>query len=145
MTSRRYCAAYDGLSDRRQEAREAAELLLLRGHLLSRDDRVLLQMVFDRGGTFAQISRLTGLSATTVSRRFHRILKKLMARELVALLAETKQPDPLEISIARAYFVQGLSQQDISKKLGISAYRVRLTIRGIRRLVYQNTIRRAKQ
>lgn len=145
MAPQSYSPAHDGQPDKRQQIREATELLLLRGNLLSRDDRALLQMIFDRGGTFAQISRLTGLSATTISRRFHRILKKLMAREMVALLGETKNADPLEISIARAYFVQGLSQADISEKLGVSGYRVRLTLRHIREIAYHNAIRKASQ
>ncbi|MHC4551885.1 MAG: helix-turn-helix domain-containing protein [Planctomycetota bacterium] len=117
------------------------ELVLLRSNLLEKEDRTLLQMVLDRGSTFEQIARLTGKSPSTISRRFHRILNQLLARELTALLEYRKQPDPVEISIARAYFVQGLTQKQVCEKVGVTAYRVRTTIAGIRKIIYHNTMK----
>lgn len=116
------------------------ELLLLRSNLLAKEDQTLLQMVLERGGTFNQIARLTGKSPSSISRRFRRILNQLLARELTALLEQKKSPDPVEISIARAYFVQGLSQRAVCVKLGISAYRVRTAIATIRKIIYQKTL-----
>ena len=112
------------------------ERLLLRSHLLPADDRSLLQMILDRGGTFEQVARLAGKSPSAVRRRFNRILRQLLAWELTTLLARRKTNAPIEISIARAHFIQGLSQQAICDKLGVSPYRIQTTLRDIRKIIY---------
>lgn len=115
-------------------------LLLMRSTLLNQQDKALLQMVFDKGGTFEQIARLTGQSASTVSRRFHRILKKLLTRELTALLRQREEFDSLEIRIARAYFLEGRSQKAITETLGLSTYRVRNALNTVRHVIYRSTV-----
>lgn len=132
-------------SVRLQECLRDNELLLLRSNLLNHSDKALMHMVFDRGGTFEQIARLTGQSASTVSRRFQCILQKLLTRELAALLRQRNEFDSLEIRIARAYFIEGLSQRAITEKLGLTTYRVRNAIGTIRSVIYHNAIDKASE
>ncbi len=132
----------DTIGRLKQQARDN-ELLLLRSNLLSSRDKALMQMVFDKGGTFEQIARLTGQSASTVSRRFHTVLNKLLTRELTALLRGRAEFDSLEIRIARAYYLEGLSQKAIIQKLGVSRYRVRNTLGTLRHVIYCNVVEKA--
>ena len=132
----------DHIQRLKQQARDK-ELLLLRSNLLNSRDKALMYMVFDKGGTFEQIARLTGQSASTVNRRFHNVLNKLLTRELTALLRQREALDSMEIRVARAYFLEGLSQKAIIQKLGVSRYRVRNALKTIRHVIYRKAIEKA--
>ena len=113
--------------------------LRLRSELLNCRDRALMQMIFEKGSTFDQIARLTGQNPSTISRRFHNLLQKLIAKELLSLLGCRHKIDSTNIRIVQGYFLQGLAQKDIARKLNISLYRVRNILRAVRSIAYDGS------
>ena len=69
------------------------------------------------------------------------LLEKLLARELTALLRQGCSFASLEVSVVRAYYLQGLSQAQVARQLGLSTYRVRQVLHAVRGLIYHNAIR----
>ncbi|MBL7214120.1 MAG: hypothetical protein ISS71_00415 [Phycisphaerae bacterium] len=112
------------------------EKIRLRSEWLSSKDKALMQMIFEKGSTFEQIACLTGQNPSTISRRFHRLLQKLIAKELVSLLRRQCDIDDTDIRIVQDYFLQGLTQKAIAQKLNISLYRVRNILRAVRLIAY---------
>lgn len=100
-------------------------------------DQALMQIIFEKGTTYEQIARLTGCSASSVSRRCRRLLRKLVARDLHALRG--RDSDRLVLRIIQAYFLEGLPQRTIARKLNISCYRVRTVLRTVRSAVYSGS------
>ena len=93
---------------------------------LSPDQKALFAIVLRHGGTFEQVARLRGEHASTVSRRFRRLLSRFSAHRLPRCrpLALT----PLERAILAEYYLCGRTQSEIAVKLDISRYRVRKTL-----------------
>lgn len=114
------------------------EVFRLRSELLSRQDKTFMQMIFDNGGTFDQIARLTGQNPSTISRRFNTLLGKLFARELVTFLHRGNNADPTRIGIVQDYFLRAHDQKTIAEKFGVSLYYVRTTLKAVRSIVYTN-------
>jgi DNA invertase Pin-like site-specific DNA recombinase len=112
------------------------EKLRLRSELLNRKDKALIQMIFEKGSTFDQIARLTGQNPSTISRRFHHLLQKLIAKEFVSLLRGRCGSNGTDIRIVQGYYLQNLSQKAIARKLNISLYRVRNILRAVRSIAY---------
>jgi DNA-directed RNA polymerase specialized sigma24 family protein len=105
---------------------------------LSAENKALLEVIVQHGGTFEQVASLRGEHAATVSRRFHRLLSKL----LIGRKKPRCKPvslNPLERSILTEYYLCGRPQADIADKLSISRYRVRKTLDRIRKYTKINT------
>lgn len=115
------------------------ETLRHRCHWLSAPDRILMQMVFDKGSSLRQIARLTGRSPSTVCRRVNRLLNLLIAREVVAVLRRRGRVDDADIRIVRDYFIQGCSQRMIARRLNLSLYRVRTILQAARSIIDAGT------
>lgn len=122
--------------------REAHELLIREVGaclgLLSAEHKALLEVIVHHGGTFEQVACLRGEHAATVSRRFHRLLSKLLARGIKPRCKPVSL-SPLESSILAEYFLCGRPQADIADKLSISRYRVRKTLDRIRKYTEINS------
>lgn len=114
------------------------EKLRHRSEWLNSKDKAMMQMIFEKGSTFDQIARLTGQSPSTVNRRFHGLLQKLTAKEFTALLRGRHKVDSTDIRIVRDYYIQGLPQQAIARKLSISLYRIRKILRLVRSITYNS-------
>ncbi len=114
------------------------DILRLRSELLSSKDKAFIQMIFEKGSSFEQIARLTRQNPSTISRRFHGLLQKLLAKELVSALHNRKEFSRLDHSITHDYYIQGLPQKTIAGKLNVSLYRVRKTLQAVRDLAYGN-------
>lgn len=130
-------SSHDYHALQRQRLRQI-EALRFRSRLLSAHDKALIQMVFEQGGTFDQIARLTGQNPSTISRRFKSLLQKLISKEVVLLLQKQYEIDDTDIRIVQDYFLQGLSHQAIANKFNISLYRVRKILRTLRSIAYQS-------
>ena len=126
---------------RRQRIYEI-ERLRHRSQWLNSKDKALVQMIFEKGSTFDQIARLTDENPSTINRRFHRLIQKLIAHELTALLASRHDVDGTDIRIVRDYFIQGLPQHAVAHKLNVSLYRVRHILSLVRSLARNNSISR---
>lgn len=106
---------------------------------LDAKDKTLLQMVFEKGSTFEAIARLTGRNPSTVSRRFHRLLHTLIARQLISPLPGRIPLNRTDCRIIQDYFLRGRTQKAIARKRNISLYRVRSLIRRIRSAADENS------
>ena len=75
---------YYDLPDQLPNLRAGMEALrdrvLTRADTLEADQRALLRIILDQGSSYQQVARLRGEHATTVSRRFRRLLRKLSHR-----------------------------------------------------------------
>lgn len=118
------------------------ERLRHRSEWLNSKDKALIQMIYEKGSTFDQIARLTGQNPSTISRRFHRLIQKLIAHELTALLGCRHEVDGTDICIARDYFIQGLSQHAVACKLNVSLYRVRHILSLVRSIARSSSLSR---
>ena len=97
---------------------------------LSSEQKALLAIVLRHGGTFQQVAHLRGEHASTVSRRFRRLLSRLNGRGVPR--CRPLALSPLERAIVAEYYLCGRTQTEIAFKLGISRYRVRKTLARLR-------------
>lgn len=104
---------------------QLAEVLHDRSLRLDREQKVLLRMVLDQGASYEQVARLSGEHATTVSRRFRALMRRLRGKPLEAADTALRLLSPLEKTILIESFLCGSGQTEIAAKLGISRYRVR--------------------
>ena len=92
---------------------------------MDRKQKALLWMILDQGASYGQVARLTGEHASTVSRRFRAMMRRLRGRPPHTAEAALDKLTQLEKNILVESFVYGASQKQIAAKLGISRYRVR--------------------
>lgn len=111
------------------------ELLQSRLGLLSGSDKVLMTMYIVNGNSFRQIARLRGVSETSVARRIHQIAGRLTNGEFLICLRNRDKLSPRQMTIARDYFLTGLSLKRIAGKRNMSLYAVRKELAGIRNLI----------
>ncbi|GAG08397.1 unnamed protein product, partial [marine sediment metagenome] len=108
------------------------ELLRARAQILGGKDKALMEMYLKNGSTFNQMARLAGVSEATISRRVHRLVRRLLDGEYIRCLRKQGQLDSLEQAIARDYFIEGLSRKKIALKRGVTAYQVRKALKKIK-------------
>ena len=111
------------------------ELLQRRLGLLSGKDKVLMTMYIVNGNSFRQIACLRGVSETSVARRIHQIAERLTNGEFLMCLKNRDKLSQRQMSIARDYFLTGLSIKEIAGKRGMSMYAIRKELAGIRNLI----------
>ena len=107
------------------------EVLLNRSEQMDSKEKALLRMVLGQGASYDQVARLSGEHASTVSRRFRAMVRRLRGRP--PRIAEALGTlTPLEKTILIESFVYGAAQEQIAAKLGISRYRVRKALDNVR-------------
>jgi len=109
----------------RNNQEELDGVLRDRSSRLDREKKALLRMVLDQGASYDQVARLSGEHATTVSRRFRAMVRRLRGGMLRGNRDAQRNLTPLEKSVLIESFLYGTSQQVIAVKLGVSRYRVR--------------------
>ena len=109
--------------------KEQTGILLDRSERMDSEKKALLRMVLDRGASYNQLARLSGEHATTVSRRFRAMVRRLRGRPPQAADTSLRLLTPLEKTILIESFLYGSGQREIAAKLGISRYRVRKVLR----------------
>lgn len=115
--------------------RDRIDLLQSRVSLLRGEDRLLMTMYLKNGNTFRQMARLAGVNESNIARRIHRITKRLIDGEYITCLRNRNKFTRAELSVARDYFLQGLSQKKIAAKRNCSPYRVGKILKKIQQLV----------
>ncbi len=123
------------LSGLRDSLRGEIETLRGRVEMLSGKDRVLMTMYLENGNSFRQIARVSGVSETSISRRIHRISKRLMDGAYVACLRNRGKFSRVEMLVAKDCFVRGLPQRDAAAKYKCSHYRIRQIVRKVQEIV----------
>jgi len=117
----------------REHRDESVGILHDRSVRMDRDQKALLRMVLDHGATYDQIARLSGEHASTVSRRFRAMVRRLRGGQLAGGGGAGGDLNPLEKTILIESFICGTPQVRLAAKLGISRYRVRKTLDDFRR------------
>ena len=104
---------------------ELREVLLDRSEQMDSEKKALLRMILGQGSTYDQVARLSSEHASTVSRRFRAMVRRLSRRPLDTTGNTQRNLSPLEKTILIESFLYGSGQKQIAAKLGISRYRVR--------------------
>ena len=117
------------------ERRHVVEVLRTRAHLLVGEDRALVEMYLEHGGSFRQIGRLMGLTAGTVGRRTRRIIRRLADDTYELCLANREDFNGRELAVIKDRFVRGLAERRISRSRGITLYRARSILQKARTYV----------
>ena len=108
--------------------RDELDLLRSRLHLLNGKEKVLMTMYLENGSSFRQIARLTGVSDTSIARRINGLTKRLIDGQYIACLRNRDKFTRDQMTIAKDYFLVGLSMKEIAVKRRWSRYHVRETI-----------------
>jgi len=123
------------------ERRERIDLLRSRASLLTGRDRLLMEMYLENGNTFRQMARLAGVNESSIAKRINKVTKRLLDGEYITCLRNRERLGVAELSMAKDYFLDGLSIRRIAEKRGCTFYQVRKTllkIQAIVRLVQQS-------
>ena len=108
--------------------RDELDLLRSRLNLLNGKDKVLMTMYLENGSSFRQIARLTGVSDTSIARRIKILTERLIDGEYITCLRSRDKFTRDQMTIAKDYFLVGLSMKEIAAKRHRSCYHVRETI-----------------
>jgi hypothetical protein len=108
-----------------QDSRCEVEMLLGRVNLLSGSDRAIMKMYFELGSSCGQLAILMGVEEYKIARRIQRIKKRLMDCRYIMCLRSRASFTAFEMSIAKDYFVRGLSIKKMAKKRQLSFYSTR--------------------
>ena len=111
------------------------DLLRSRAHILNGKDRALMKMYFEKGSSFRQIAKLAGVNEVTISRRIHKLTRRLVNGEYISFVRNRRGFNLQEQAIARDHYVMGLGQKQIAEKRNTSVYRVRKVQEKIQRLI----------
>ncbi len=108
--------------------RDELDLLRSRLNLLDGKEKVLMTMYLENGNSFWQIAQLTGVNETSIARRIHILTERLTDGEYITCLRNRDKFTRDQMTIAKDYFLVGLSMKEIAVKRRWSRYHVRETI-----------------
>ena len=110
-------------------------MLQSRAELLTGKDKALMTMYLKYGNTFYQMAKLTGVNEATVARRIYKVIKRLTDGEYITCLRNRDKFTEEEMTVARDYFLRGISIRKIAHRRKLSYYRVRECLKKIQSLV----------
>lgn len=111
------------------------DLLRRRLSLLEGKDKLLMTMYLENGNSIFQISRMTGLSQTSLARRINGLTKRLIEGQYIECIRNRDKFNKSQMAIAKDYFLTGLSIRKITIKRHRSRYHVRETIKKIKSIL----------
>ena len=121
--------------DNKNKNRAKIDLLRSRLNHLEGKDRLLMTVYLENGNNTFQISRLTGLCRTSISRRINLLTMRLLDGRYIVCLRNRRKFNKHQIAIAKDYFLTGLSIKKIALKRHRSRYRVTETIKKIKSIL----------
>ena len=117
------------------ECRMSIDLLRSRLNLLSGKDKLLMTMYLENGNSYRQIARLAGINEKIIARRIRKLSKNLIEGQYITCLQNRSQFTENELTIAKDYFLTGLSIRKIMTKRNMNFYSVRETIKKIQQIL----------
>jgi hypothetical protein len=128
-------AIYASVSEKaRQEmierSAEGAEMVR-RIDLLGGAERALMMMYLEKGTSFRQRAELARVNEVTISRRVHKIFRRLMDTRYGRCLGNKEMFTKYELAIAKEHFVRGKSIRAMSKDRSTTYHRMRGTVKRI--------------
>jgi len=118
------CPQSAGHAQRTAERQKFSDLILHRLSWLEEQDRLLLELVYEKGLSYRQIARLTGIRESSISRRVRKLTGRLLNRTYSLCLLHRSELSPMQLCIARNRYVLGKSRRDIACQLRITLYSV---------------------
>lgn len=110
-------------------------MLRSRISLLSGEDRLLLTMYLERGSSFRQLARLTGVADAVVARRIYKVIGRLADGQYIICLRNRDRLGGCELAVAKDRLLMGLPIEEIAQRRELTVYRVRKTLEHIREIV----------
>ncbi len=101
------------------------DVLMGRAELLCSDDRELLEAIMIRGQTVGSVSHMMGMSPRRVANRVRKLSARLSSRRFLDAARALRYLSRSDATVARLRFCQGLSERQLSQKLGLSPHAVR--------------------
>ena len=111
------------------------DLLRSRLNLLGGKDKLLLTMYLEKGSSFRQLARLTGVSDTIIARRIYNLIGRLTDGRYVACLRNRSRFTNQELALAKDRFLMGLSVRKIAQKYHSTDYYVHKTLKHIQQIM----------
>jgi len=115
----------------RDRYRDAIDLLRSRANLLVGKDKVLMTMYLENGNSFRQMAQLAGVSEATIARKIRTLSERLTDGEYITCLRNRDKFSEIELSIAKDYFLTGLSMRKIAASKHYTLYSIRKTVKKI--------------
>ncbi len=101
------------------------DVLMGRAELLCSDDRELLEAIMIRGQTVGSVSHMMGMSPRRVANRVRKLSARLSSRRFLDAARALRYLSRSDATVARLRFCEGLSERQLSQKLGLSPHAVR--------------------
>jgi DNA-directed RNA polymerase specialized sigma24 family protein len=133
----------EGADLRRARNKQFAEILVARAQWLSPPDAALVRATFGQGSTVAQVARLARTDARSLRRRLRRLVRRLSSREFLVVLRAWEHWAPTRRRVARACFIDGLSQRQACKALKLSLHTIRRHSSAVKALAETEPFRKA--
>ena len=115
--------------------RTQIDLLRSRLDLLDVKDRFLMTLYLENGHSIFKISRMTAQCETSIARRINGIIKRLTEGKYITCIKNRDKFNKHQMTIAKDYFLTGLSMREIAIKRHRSFYHVRETILKIKSIL----------
>ena len=115
--------------------RGGMETLRNRLNLLTGIDKLLMTMYIENGNSIRQIARIHGATETSIARRMRKIIRRLTDGPYIDCLRSRDKLTDRQLSIAKDYFLVGLSMRRIAAKRHWSYYRIRNNLIEIRTII----------
>ncbi|MEJ2647071.1 MAG: hypothetical protein P8016_01525 [Sedimentisphaerales bacterium] len=109
---------------------EQANVLRNRLFLLCGKNRIIMSMYLENGISYRQIALLLGVSPSSILRRIKKVSQTMGI--YILCLKNQQHFTRTEMSIARDYFLRGLSIRQIARKKNASYYHIREKVIEIR-------------
>jgi len=115
--------------------RDRVDLLRSRLDMLNGRDKVLMTMYLENGNSFRQMALLAGISETSIARRIYKLTERLIDSEYITCLRNRNKFTEHQMTIAKDYFLRGLSMKKIAAKRHSTYYGVHKTLKKIQSIL----------
>jgi DNA-directed RNA polymerase specialized sigma24 family protein len=96
-----------------------------RAGFLDREGKDLIEAVLIRGQSASAVARFMGVSPRTVRARVVGLTRRMSSRSFMEAATALPHLDPDDRAIALAFFCQGVSQRELCRRTGLTAYGAR--------------------
>ncbi len=121
--------------EERAEFRDRVDLIRQRLCMLSGEDKVLMTMYWENGNSLRQISKLAGVNRAIIARRISKLTERLMDGRYIECLRCRNRFTHREMTIAKDYFLLGISMKKIAETRHLSFYHVRKALEKIQKII----------
>jgi hypothetical protein len=121
----------DSKSDHRFGRIHQNDIIMTRSKLLSPTDRLLINLILEGHYKNIDLAALLGISESLLSYRIRR-LTKILGQPFSLLSRQSQRLEPDELKVARMAFLNSRSLGHIARTTGLSLYRTRKIVSGLK-------------